>query len=118
MSERNTAVTTSTVEPRRPARRATPPVDVLENDEGFLILADLPGVSPEALEVEYSSPELRVRGRAPLPEGGEVVYERRFELGSTLDAGSISAELANGVLRIAIKKSAPLRPRRIDVRAA
>ncbi|HLV64468.1 MAG TPA: Hsp20/alpha crystallin family protein [Polyangiaceae bacterium] len=118
MSEQNTAVETAEATPRGPTRRATPPVDVFENDEGFLIVADLPGVSPEALEVEFEPPELRVSGRAPGPDGDEVVYERRFELGASLDASSISAELTNGVLRIEIKKSAALRPRRIDVRAA
>lgn len=101
------------------ARRLSPPVDIFENSDGFLILADLPGVEPDGLTVEYNPPELHVSGRpstAALATG--VVYERRFELGSGVDPGAISAELKDGVLRIELKKSEKLKPRRIDVRTA
>jgi HSP20 family protein len=97
-------------------RRFAPPVDIFENPEGFLIVADLPGVEPEGLTVEYNPPELHVSGR---PNGSAALtYERRFELGNGVDPAGISAELKDGVLRIELKKSAQLKPRRIDVRAA
>jgi HSP20 family molecular chaperone IbpA len=98
----------------RNGRPVTPAVDIFQRDQGFLIVADLPGVTPESLRVEYEPPELHVRGEAP---GLGVVYERRFELGSGIDPGAISAELKNGVLRISLEKSEALRPRRIAVRA-
>jgi HSP20 family protein len=95
----------------------SPAVDIFENAEGFLIVADLPGVEPEGLTVEYNPPELRVSARTG--EGADaLVYERRFELGSGIDPESIQAGLTRGVLRIELKKSAALRPRRIAVRAA
>ena len=101
------------------ARRATPLVDIFENSEGFLIEADLPGVEAQGLHVEYNPPELRVEARAYVGSGpGEVLYERRFELGSGVDPESISAQLRQGVLRIDLKKVAAQRPRRIDVSAA
>jgi len=100
------------------ARRVLPPVDIFENGDGFLITADLPGVSAETLTVEYAPPELVVRGKRVENVREEVVYERRFELGSGIDANSISAELKNGVLTIELKKAAALRPRKIEVRAA
>lgn len=101
------------------ARRVTPPVDIFENADGFLIVADLPGVEPDGLQVEYNPPELWVRGQRTESAAAETLaYERRFELGSGIDPSSISAELKNGVLRIELKKSAALRPRRIAVRAA
>jgi HSP20 family molecular chaperone IbpA len=101
------------------ARRVSPPVDIFENADGFLILADLPGVDPSGLTVEYNPPELHVAGHLDVKAGGPaVVYERRFDLGSGVDTGSISAELRNGVLRIEMKKSAALRPRRIQVQAS
>jgi HSP20 family molecular chaperone IbpA len=97
--------------------RVSPAVDIFENAEGFLIVADLPGVEPEGLTVEYNPPELRVSARTG--EGSDaLVYERRFELGSGIDPESIQAGLTRGVLRIELKKSAALRPRRIAVRAA
>jgi len=98
------------------SRRLAPPVDIFENPEGFLIVADLPGVEPDGLTVEYNPPELHVSGR---PSGSAALtYERRFELGAGIDPAGISAELKEGVLRIELKKSPQLKPRRIDVRAA
>lgn len=111
----------SELEPTRAstARRAVPLVDIFENPEGFLIVADLPGVETEGLRVEYNPPELRVEARAYAGSATtELVYERRFELGSGVDPESITAELKQGVLRIGLKKAAIHRPRRIDVRAA
>jgi HSP20 family molecular chaperone IbpA len=101
------------------AQRVSPAVDIFENAEQFLIIADLPGVEPEGLSVEYNPPELRVFGKPGQSAGAEpVVYERRFELGSGIDSQSIQASISRGVLRIELKKSAALRPRRIAVQAA
>lgn len=117
----NTAPNTAPVETRerknaaRQARPVSPPVDIFQREHGFLIVADLPGVTPEALHVEYEPPALHLRAEAP--ELG-VVYERRFELGSGIDPSTISAELKHGVLRITLENSAALRPRRIEVRGA
>jgi len=101
------------------AQRVTPVVDIFENAEQFLIVADLPGVEPEGLSVEYNPPELRVFGKPSESSGSEpFVFERRFELGSGIDSESIQASLSRGVLRIELKKSGALRPRRIAVHAA
>lgn len=101
------------------ARRATSPVDIFENNEGFLILADVPGVEPEGLTIEYNPPVLSVSARPSYaPEGRAVVYERTFELGSGIDPQRIDAELRNGVLRIELKKSDAIRPRRIEVKSS
>ena len=101
------------------AQRVTPAVDIFENAEQFLIVADLPGVEPQGLSVEYNPPELRVFAKPSESSGSEpVVFERRFELGSGIDSESIQADLSRGVLRIELKKSGALRPRRIAVRAA
>jgi len=107
------------IEPTREhsAQRVTPAVDIFENAEQFLIVADLPGVEPEGLSVEYNPPELRVFGK-PSESSEPLVFERRFELGSGIDPESIQADLSRGVLRIELKKSGALRPRRIAVRAA
>lgn len=98
-----------------PARQVSPAVDIYERDQGFLIVADVPGVKADAVRVEFEPPELHVR--AEVPERG-VVYDRRFELGSGIDPSSISAELKDGVLSITLQKSDALRSRRIEVRAA
>jgi len=101
------------------ARRLSPPVDIFENADGFLIVADVPGVEPEGLKIEYNPPELQVSGRPSVSAlSTPVTYERRFELGTGIDPAAISAELKDGVLRIELKKSEKLKPRRIDVRTA
>lgn len=100
------------------ARRVSPPVDIFENNEGFLILADVPGVEPDALSVEYNPPELHVRAQTPGNGAGPILYERRFELGNGVDASNISAQLSRGVLKVELKKAAELRPRRIAVKAS
>lgn len=112
--------TAAPIEKTRAAeRRLAPPVDIFETPEGFLIVADLPGVSPDGVSVEYYPPELHVTGRVDAESGnGRRVYERRFEVGSGIDPTTIEAELKNGVLRIEVRKSAALRPRRIDVKAS
>jgi HSP20 family molecular chaperone IbpA len=104
---------------RAPERRLKPPVDIYETADGFSIVADLPGVESDAVSVEYNPPELHVTGRvAGDASNPTLVYERRFELGSGIDPTSIEAELKQGVLRVVAKKSAQLKPRRIDVRAS
>ena len=100
------------------APRLAPPVDIFENADGFAIFADLPGVEAGGLRVEFNPPELWVEAQRSDGNGAEVVYERRFELGSGIDAASIGAELKDGVLRIELKKSEALRPRRIEVRSS
>lgn len=115
MTDTNVSKQAAPVEATRESagRRVSPPVDIFENAEGFLIVADLPGVEAGATRVEFNPPELLVGGKAP-----GVEYERRFELGSGVDAGSISAQLKHGVLTIELKKSAQLRRRKVEVRAA
>ena len=104
---------------RASERRLTPPVDIFETSDGFLIVADLPGVAADGVSVEYNPPELHVSGRvAEENSNPTLVYERRFEVGSSIDPSSIEAELKHGVLRIQVRKSAQLRPRRIDVKAS
>jgi HSP20 family molecular chaperone IbpA len=104
---------------RSPERRLTPPVDIYETADGFSIVADLPGVEPGAVSVEYNPPELHVTGRIAGDEANPtLVYERRFEIGSGIDPTSIEAELKQGVLRVVAKKSAALKPRRISVRSS
>ncbi len=100
------------------ARRVSPAVDIFENNDGFLILADLPGVEPDGLTVEYNPPELHVRAQAQGNGSLPLLYERRFELGNGVDASNISAQLSRGVLKVELKKAPELRPRRIAVNAS
>ena len=99
-------------------RQLTPPVDIYENDSEYLVIADLPGVSPEAARVQYEPPELVIQGDRPANGAPAVRYARTFQLDSTIDPEAITAELVGGVLRVRLPKKAAARPRKIAVRSA
>jgi HSP20 family protein len=105
-----------------------PPVDIFEDDAGFTVLADLPGVARDRLAVRVDGDSLVIEGAAAAPVGadmtliyGEVLnplYRRTFTLSRELDPGKIEAKLDNGVLRLTIPKAEEAKPRRIEVALA
>jgi HSP20 family molecular chaperone IbpA len=106
------------LEATRP-RQFTPPVDIYENEQELLVVADFPGVSPEAVNVRLDPPEFRIEGR--VDNGGEdappVLYSRIFRIDERIDADGITAELKNGLLTVHLRKAAALQPRKIAVKA-
>lgn len=104
-----------------------PPVDVFEDASGITLLADLPGVSREGLNIRVDGESLSIEGTAAAvgPQNLELVYgeaqvpayRRRFTLSRELDTGRIEAQLKDGVLRLAIPKVEEAKPRRIEVKA-
>jgi HSP20 family protein len=113
--------------PARPEPRAVlrPRVDVFENDAEYLVVADLPGVSKDALDIRFEDGELRIRGSRSLREGAQALalesravdYERAFAMPDGIEGDQIGAELSAGVLRVRLPKAAQKRSRKIDVRA-
>jgi HSP20 family molecular chaperone IbpA len=106
-------------------RAMVPRVDVFEDDAGITLLADLPGVPKEQLELKVEGDTLLIEGTvaAFAPEGLEALYaevrlpryRRAFTLSRELDANAIQAQLRDGVLNLRIPKQAHAQPRRIDV---
>lgn len=102
-----------------------PPVDIFEDEAGFTLIADMPGVSKEQLSVRVTGDSLVIEGVASVPATanmelvyGEVQnpqYRRSFTLSRELDPGKIEAKLSNGVLRLRIPKAEEAKPRRINV---
>ncbi|MDB5869295.1 MAG: heat shock protein Hsp20 [Polaromonas sp.] len=102
-----------------------PPVDIYEDESGFTVMADLPGVAKEQLIVRVTGDNLVIEGAATVPVAGnmELVYgevdtpqyRRSFTLSRELDPGKIEANLSNGVLRLRIPKAEQAKPRRIEV---
>ncbi|MDQ3058304.1 MAG: Hsp20/alpha crystallin family protein [Pseudomonadota bacterium] len=109
----------------QPTTTLLPPVDIYEDDSGFTVVADLPGVSKEQLVVRVNGDNLLIEGSASVPTAGnmELVYgeiqspqyRRSFTLSRELDPGKIEAKLNNGVLRLRIPKAEEAKPRRIEV---
>lgn len=102
-----------------------PPVDIYEDDQGLVVLADLPGVAPDALDIRVERGVLTIQGRAQHTTGGEGVYRefelagfyRQFQLPDEIDSTKIDAGLKDGVLTVHLPRAEPAQPRRIQVRA-
>jgi HSP20 family molecular chaperone IbpA len=108
-------------------RSAQPLIDVYEDESGITLLADMPGVPRELLELRVEADTLLIEGQVQpgTPQGLEAVYaelrvprwRRSFTLSRELDRSGIDAKLQDGVLRVRIPKQAHAQPRRIEVRA-
>ncbi len=114
--------------PQRDRPAMMPRVDVLEDDTGISLLADMPGVSKDSLEIKVEGESLLIEGTvtAAAPQAMEASYaevrvphyRRSFTLSRELDAGRIEAKLNNGVLNLRIPKQEQAQPRRISVKVA
>jgi HSP20 family molecular chaperone IbpA len=111
---------------RHQERYVAPPVDIYETQNGLVVLADLPGVSQEALDIRVDNNVLTIRGHAQRTVPGDVAYRefelvnffRQFELSDKVNQGQISAELKCGVLTLQLPKAEEAKPRQIAVRVA
>ena len=107
-------------------RTMIPRVDVFEDDAGITLLADLPGVPKDRLELKIDGDTLLIEGSiaTPTPQDLQSVYaeirvpryRRAFVLSRELDPGKIDANLRDGVLNLRIPKQEHAKPRRIEVR--
>ena len=126
MADRN-ELTTSSAE-QRPQRAVVPLVDIFEDAGGITLLADMPGVTRDRLDVNLDGDNLSIDGRVQLDEPpgmralwAEVTmprFRRTFALSRELDASRIEANLKDGVLTLRVPKHAHAQPRRIEVNAA
>lgn len=113
------------VEPANVGRRVAPFIDIYENDERFLVHADMPGVRPDGLTIEVENGQLVLEGApAPLPEGSPldaaiepITYARTLRLPRSIDTEHISAKIEHGVLTLELPKREALRTRQIHVQA-
>jgi len=106
-------------------RAVLPAVDVYEDAAGITLLADMPGVAKDRLELRLDGNALHIEGRvrSDAPEGMQPVYaevtvplyRRTFTLSRELDTSRVEANLKDGVLSLRIPKQAHAQPRRITV---
>ena len=104
----------------------TPRVDIKEEEQRFVILADIPGVDPKDIEIHMDKGILTIKGerqsdskqegsRFSRVERSHGLFYRRFALPDSANADGISASGRNGVLEITIPKKPETTPRRIQV---
>ena len=103
----------------RPGHAVAPAVDIFENNDELLLVADVPGAVSEQVNVVFDRNELLLEARA---EGARnqrpVLFRRSFEVRADVDASRISAELKHGVLSVRLPKSARSKPRQISVKTS
>lgn len=107
----------------RPA--VVPRVDIFENQNEIILVADMPGVSETGLKIDLDQETLSIDGRCEERTGSGALhrefrvvdYRRSFTLPGTIERSKIEAVLKDGVLTLHLPKSDAVRPRRIEVRA-
>lgn len=106
-----------------------PAVDIIEENDRFVLHADVPGVDPKDIDVSMDAGVLSVSGERKSEhvtnedgfrriERASGRFFRRFSLPDTADGEGITARCSNGILEVSIPKRAELQARRITVEAA
>jgi HSP20 family protein len=105
------------------------PLDVIENDEEFIVKADVAGINPENIEITYTDNNLSIKGeiteeheekdaqrRYHLRERRYGSFSRTISMPGSVNVENIEAETENGVLMIHLPKKEEVKPRRIEVK--
>jgi len=101
-----------------------PEVNIFETKDGYVVEAEMAGVTKEGLEITLEGNEVTlvghregevVPGTALLRERNLADYRRVFELDPAIDTGKVSAKIDQGVLTLTLPKSEQVKPRRIAV---
>ena len=108
-------------------RGVYPPVNLSESEEGYILTAELPGVSPEDIDVQIEGATVTLSGQRKVEyaAGDGVAIHRRerqsgnfrraFELPAEIDLDRARASHKNGVLTLELPKSPALQPRQIEI---
>jgi HSP20 family protein len=104
----------------------TPEVDIFETEKAITLLADIPGVKPDKLNIDLRDNILTITGDVdPVRKADEedviIEYEtgrfyRQFTLSEVIDQNKIDAKLSDGVLRLNLPKVAKATPRKIAIK--
>jgi HSP20 family molecular chaperone IbpA len=115
-------------EQTRPGPVYTPAVDIFENDTAITLLADMPGVKAQDLQIDLRESVLTLTGPITKPESSKEsdvareyrtgTFFRQFTLSEKIDQGGIDAKLTDGVLRLEMRKVEKAMPRQITVRTS
>lgn len=104
-----------------------PPTDIYETDGELVLLLEMPGVDPNAIQVTLDKRVLTIVGHSETnaPQGATLAhaeyrdgdYERSFTLSTAIDASAIEASAKDGVLRVRLPKAGPTPAKTITVKA-
>ena len=107
---------------------AAMPIDVIENADGFVVKASVPGIEPEALDISIENDVLTIRAERKAEENrgkDDVRWQERYygklerclTLPAEVDANKAQAEIEHGVLTLTLPKAETAKPKSIKVQA-
>lgn len=105
--------------------KATPLVNIYENEEEILLCLELPGVSRKNIKIQIDNGLLTFIGGRSIERKGvskwdeikDVEYHRSFSVPPTINTEQVAADLVNGVLTLRLPKSAAAQPKTIEINA-
>jgi HSP20 family protein len=105
-----------------------PPADIYETKDSIVVLAEMPGVSPEGVDISLERRVLTIRGHSATNdhsgyqrvynEFADGDYERAFTLSENIDRDRIEATLKDGVLQLVLPKAEAAKARKIELKAS
>ena len=107
-----------------PVRGFSPAIDVRANEAEIVLLADVPGLKHEDIEISLEQGVLTIKGQRRYDGNGKDkvwlgrsygAFERSFTLPETADADRLSADLSDGVLTIRVAKTPKAKPKKITI---
>lgn len=112
----------------RPGPVFRPDVDIVEQADGYVIFADLPGVDDQSVDVRLENGTLTLDAQLAVHPGDGWTplhaeyrlgsFHREFRISDAIDAGGVSAKMRNGVLELTLPKHAEQQPRSIPIKVA
>jgi HSP20 family protein len=109
---------------RQAEQFVAPAASVTEDNDGYILQVEMPGVNKEGLEISFENNELTLIGRRSLPavdgmlihkESSRENFRRTFELDPSINANKISAKMEQGIVTLKLPKAEEVKPRRIAV---
>lgn len=112
----------------RPVKAYVPRADIYETDDSLVIVADMPGVDENNVDITLEKNVLNLKGTVDFetPENYSLAYaeyevgdyERSFTLSDEIDRDKIEATISDGVLRVFLAKAGPAKTKKISVKSA
>jgi len=124
MEKRQETTPSQREETRTVGRILTPAVDIYESEDTITLVADMPGVTKEGLDISMEKGVLTLngavsmesRGKPLLREFSSANYHRQFKISEHIDADKTKANLTKGVLKLDIPKAESAKPRKIAIK--
>jgi HSP20 family protein len=124
--DQRTPATTESGQRTGPRPVFVPPADIYETGDNIVVLAEMPGVAPDGVDITLERRVLTIRGRSAAndPAGYQRVYneyadgdyERVFTLSENIDRDRIEATLKDGVLNRVLPKAETAKARKIELK--